>query len=70
MTIELWDMDVEYSVSTDINGEGKNFIRITPNSSSGKTPEAFTICLKKEHCDELIRVLNFASNELTIMDKQ
>lgn len=60
MMITLWDMDVEYSVLTDTNAEGKDFVRI----KSGNSDDENDICLDKEQCLELARVLRFISKEL------
>lgn len=57
MTIELWDMDVEYKVETDVNTYGKDFVRISVPDNGG-------ICLDKTQCLELARVLTFLSNEI------
>lgn len=60
MTIELWDMDVEYRVSTDINANGKNYVRINVGTSD---PE-YDLCLDREQCLELARVLTFVADEI------
>ena len=57
MTIELWDMDVEYKVETDVNMQGKDFVRISIPGDDG-------ICLNKSQCLELARVLTFLANEI------
>lgn len=56
MIINLWDMDVEYRVSTDTNAEGKDFVCINV--------EGENLCLSREQCLELARVLTFLANEI------
>lgn len=60
MIINLWDMDVEYKVSNDTNDNGIDFVRINVGNSE---PE-YDLCLNKDQCLELSRVLVFLANEI------
>lgn len=64
MTIELWDMDMPYDVQTDCNAEGKDFVRIMPLALDKDRDENYDICLTKDQCKELARVLNFMAKEI------
>ena len=61
MTITLFDLDIPYIVEDDINDEGKNFIRIKPDTSNENEAG---ICLDKDRVKQLIRVLQFIINEI------
>lgn len=60
MIIELWDMDIEYRVKTDTNAEGKDFVHVCPVNTDPENG----ICLNRDQCLELARVLTFVANEL------
>ena len=64
MKIELWDMDVPFEVSNCTNADGKNFIRIAPNTAMINRDDSYDICLDKDGVKQLIKVLNFISGEL------
>lgn len=65
MTIELCDMDVPYEVQIDCNAEGKDFIRIKPNSAKyNREEDEYDLDLDYYGCQELIRVLQFVSKEI------
>ena len=54
-----------YEVIDDCNDEGKEFIRIKPNSMArDRIEDNYDLCLDYEQCQELIRVLKFMSNEI------
>ena len=64
MIIQLLDLDVPYEVSTDITSEGKDVIRISPQPDREDRDSDFDICLDYDLCQELIRTLQFISNEI------
>lgn len=65
MVIELWDMDVPYEVVTDCTSEGKDFVRIKPNTIvQDRIEETYDLGLDYDQCQELIRVLQFISEEI------
>lgn len=53
-------MDIEYRVTTDTNTDGKDFVRV----NAVNTDPENGLCLNKEQCLELSRVLAFVANEL------
>ena len=72
MRIELFDMDVPYSVIIDTNSDGKDFIMLTPDCHTQDKEcgdDKFTINLDYEQAKELMRVLNFLANEIKKDDK-
>jgi len=64
MEIQLFDMDFPYTLKTECNAEGVNFVRIKPNTSKQYREDDYDICLTIEQCDELARCLMFMSKEL------
>lgn len=64
MRIELTDIDVPFEVSNDTNADGKDFIRISPNTALMNRDDSYDICLDKDGVKQLIKVLNFISGEL------
>lgn len=64
MTIELWDMDVPYELIIDCTDEGKDMVRVKPNSMQDGRDSNYDICLDYEQCLELSRVLHFMANEI------
>lgn len=57
MKITLKDMDfIDYEVSTEINANGNDFIRILPCKED--------ICLYKNSCLELAKVLIFMAEQI------
>lgn len=65
MTIGLWDLDVPYELMVDCTDEGKDFVRIKPNTvQDDRVEDTYDICLPYEKCQELIRALKFISEEI------
>lgn len=62
MTIELFDMDIPYTVSIDCNADGIDFVKL--KLSSDDDDDANFLALDKEQCKQLARVLNFISEEI------
>lgn len=60
MTVELFDLDVMYTVRTNVNDEGKDFIEI----AAEKAPDEYHICLGEPELDELILTLQFMKKVL------
>lgn len=69
MTIQLQDLDVPYEVTTDITSDGKDIIEIRPNSAIDDRDNDYNICLDYNGCQELIRTLQFISNEIKPKDQ-
>lgn len=69
MTIQLYDLDVPYEVATETTHEGKDVIMIRSNSALTDRDEDYNICLDYDGCQELIRTLQFISNEIKPKDK-
>lgn len=60
MKIELEDVDTTYTVKDEMSADGKTYITITALEIDGNNG----IVLNEEQCQELIRVLQFISNEI------
>ena len=64
MTIELMDLDVPYTIKTNVNDECKDIVEILANSAITERDTNYDIALDYDGCQELIRVLQFVSNEI------
>ncbi|MCQ2231370.1 MAG: hypothetical protein MJZ30_05910 [Paludibacteraceae bacterium] len=64
MKIELYDTDVPYELVTDTTEEGKAVVKICPQSCITDRFEDYDIVLDYDKCQELIRALQFISNEI------
>lgn len=64
MTIELWDMGMPYELQIGCNDEGKDFVKIVPNSINEDRDENYDIYLDYKQCLELSRALVFMANEI------
>lgn len=64
MIIELIDLDVPYTIKTNVNNEGKDIVEILANSAITERDTNYDIALDYGGCQELIRVLQFVANEI------
>ena len=64
MRIELQDICEPFDIHTFKNGEGENLVEICPLSANTDRNEDYNIILNYEGVLELIRTLQFVSNEI------